>query len=55
MTHLEGKALKPFRRRAQIIFQDPLVRSTRVPRLAMRLRKVCACTVSTTRTSDWPG
>jgi oligopeptide/dipeptide ABC transporter ATP-binding protein len=23
MTHLEGKALKPFRRRAQIIFQDP--------------------------------
>ena len=23
MTHLHGKALKPFRRRAQIIFQDP--------------------------------
>jgi oligopeptide/dipeptide ABC transporter ATP-binding protein len=23
MTHLQGKALKPFRRRAQIIFQDP--------------------------------
>jgi oligopeptide/dipeptide ABC transporter ATP-binding protein len=23
ITHLEGKALKPFRRRAQIIFQDP--------------------------------
>ena len=23
MTHLDGKALKPFRRRAQIIFQDP--------------------------------
>ncbi len=52
ISHLTGDALEPFRRTAQMIFQDPFSSLDRALRWASRSPRACASTGSATPTSS---